>query len=118
VRDIVEDVAKQWATLSGGQPLMWYFLGERIDPLLSARRGCGDAVRISPFPRDRSLLPWVAGADHACDGSTEKGNGDSLSLGRLGVEPQYPSGEGIREARGNRGRDRLAIRLTLHATVA
>jgi putative ABC transport system permease protein len=31
VRDIVEDVAKQWTAFSGGQPLTWYFLDERID---------------------------------------------------------------------------------------
>jgi putative ABC transport system permease protein len=31
VHDIVEDVARQWATFSGGQPLTWYFLDERID---------------------------------------------------------------------------------------
>jgi len=31
VRDIVEDVGRQWTSFSGGQPLTWYFLDERID---------------------------------------------------------------------------------------
>ncbi len=31
VRGVVEDVTRQWASFSGGQPLTWYFLDERID---------------------------------------------------------------------------------------
>jgi putative ABC transport system permease protein len=31
LRDVVDDVGKQWASFSGGQPLTWYFLDERID---------------------------------------------------------------------------------------
>jgi putative ABC transport system permease protein len=31
VHDVVEDVCRQWASFSGGQPITWYFLDERID---------------------------------------------------------------------------------------
>jgi putative ABC transport system permease protein len=31
MRDIVEDVGRQWTAFSGGQPITWYFLDERID---------------------------------------------------------------------------------------
>ena len=31
LRDVVDDVGRQWTSFSGGQPLTWYFLDERFD---------------------------------------------------------------------------------------